>query len=409
MLMTMPISMQAAEVTDPLNISVTADSDIPQEELPASVADDALPVPDSTLPGPDGALPMPDDALPGPDDALPGLDNASTEPAKIEFNKNSLTATNTPYWPEGSTVSVWERTYEQIYLKWTPAEKEDGGNVVDYTVLIYKDNVLIRTAEHLSGPEYLALLILEDSVLFPDTNYRFDIVANDIDSGEASEILSQTISTLSADGFAPPYWPTGSRLNITDKTHNTVSLSWSQADGNQDPESPVSGYRIYQGDTQVGTVTGSSNTSYTVTGLSPDTTYTFKVQAVNEKDKETIDGPSVTVTTNPQTAPGTTELRLTARKNINGSLYTGDTVGLELLAAESGLTPKVTVAYEEWNIGRYDVEAISMDISLTASPLGSKFYKADFELTEGISKLTSLHAEVKGKTITTELNLAEAV
>ncbi|NLB18106.1 MAG: hypothetical protein GX825_05095, partial [Syntrophomonadaceae bacterium] len=130
---------------------------------------------------------------------------------------------------------------------------------------------------------------------------------------------------------------------------------------------------------------------------------------MNEKDKETIDGPIVTVTTNPQTAPGTTELRLNApRKNINGSLYMGDTVSLELMAAESGLAPTVTVAYEEWNIEPDAVNAKTKDITLAETPLDSKIYKADFVLTEGISKLTSLQAEVQGEIITTELNLAVA-
>ncbi|WP_442886008.1 S-layer homology domain-containing protein [Desulfotomaculum sp. 1211_IL3151] len=300
-------------------------------------------------------------------------------------------------------MSIRERTTDQIWLEWTPAQKEDGGLVVDYTVRIYQGSELIRTSNYISTHEHIAF------DLVPETNYRFEIEANDMESGQVSEVLSQTISTLSADGFAPPFWPAGSLLNVTDKTHHTVSLSWSQAEDGNQTGNPVTGYGVYQGDTQVGTVTGSSNTSYTVTGLSPDTEYTFKVQAVNEKTRWTTDGPSVTVTTNPQTAPGTTELRLNApRKNINGSLYMGDTVGLELIATENGLTPTVEVAYEEWNAGRDTVQAATKDVTLTETPANSKIYKADFELTEGICKIISLQAVVQSETITTEPNLAVA-
>ena len=387
LLTTMPINIQAAEVDEPLNISETADSGIPQEDWAA--------------PEPDDTWPELSDGLPGLGDTLSKPDDASTKPAKNEFNINSLTASPKPYWPEGSKVSVRERTYEQIHLEWTPAENP-GGTMVEYTVSTYKGSDLIRTSDHLSAHEHVAFDLL------PDTSYRFDIVANDME-GNVSEVLSQTISTLSVDGFAPPFWPTGSILTASNKTHNTVSLSWSQAEDGKQTGNPVTGYAVYQGATQLGTVTGSSNTSYGVTGLSPDTTYTFKVQAVNEKTKWTIDGPSVTVTTNPQLAPGATELRLNApRKNINGSLYMGDKVSLELMATESGLTPTVKVTYEEWDAGRNAVEEKTKDVTLTATPLDSKIYEADFELTEGISKIISLQAVVQSETITTELNLAVA-
>ena len=371
LMVTTPIGIQSAAAAAPQDTNGTVDSDMPQEDWAAMKLGDTLLGPDDT----------------------------STEPTRTEFNENSLTASQKPFWPEGSAVSIQERTKDYIWLRWTPAQK-DGG-MLEYTVRIYKDNELIRTSDPLSIPEYIAFVLLPDSVLLMDTNYRFDIEAKDMD-GNVSEVLSQTISTLSENGFAPPFWPTGSILTASDKTHNTVSLSWSQAqDGNQ-TENLVTGYAVYQGDTQLGTVTG---TVYTAAGLSPDTTYTFKVQAVNEEEMWTIDGPSITVTTNPQPALGITELRLNApHRNIKGSLYMGDTVHLELIASETVLTPTVKVAYEEWDAGRDAVQAKTKDVGLSETAPGSKIYKANFVLTEGISKITSLQAG----TIITELNLVVA-
>lgn len=69
----------------------------------------------------------------------------------------------------------------------------------------------------------------------------------------------------------PPAAPTG--LTVTGTTSSTVSLSWTA------PSGTVTGYYVYRGGTRVATVT--SGTSYTDTGLTASTTYTYTVSAFN--------------------------------------------------------------------------------------------------------------------------------
>ena len=68
----------------------------------------------------------------------------------------------------------------------------------------------------------------------------------------------------------PPSAPRN--LTVTSKTSGSVSLKWNASTDNVG----VAGYAIYANGSQVGTT---SSTSYTVTNLSPSTTYTFVVKA----------------------------------------------------------------------------------------------------------------------------------
>ncbi len=81
-----------------------------------------------------------------------------------------------------------------------------------------------------------------------------------------------------------PAVPTG--LTAGSPTATSVPLSWPAVAG-------ATSYRIYRGGTAVGTATG---TSYTATGLAPDTAYSFQVSAVNSAG-ESARSTAVTATT----------------------------------------------------------------------------------------------------------------
>ncbi len=95
-------------------------------------------------------------------------------------------------------------------------------------------------------------------------------LANDISHGsdlDTPSIVCQTFGTCQA---VKPSTPTG--LTVTGTTPTTASLSWSASSN-----SPT-GYQILRNGTQVGSSTG---TSWTDTGLSPGTTYSYTVEAYN--------------------------------------------------------------------------------------------------------------------------------
>lgn len=81
-------------------------------------------------------------------------------------------------------------------------------------------------------------------------------------------------------------------LTYSNVTSTTATLSWSAATDNVG----VTGYRIYRGTTQIGSVSGSV-LSYTATGLSPATAYTFQVKAVDAAGNLSAGSNTVSLTT----------------------------------------------------------------------------------------------------------------
>lgn len=99
-------------------------------------------------------------------------------------------------------------------------------------------------------------------------------------------------------------WPEGSKLEATGITRTGVTLSWPAAMDNLG----VTGYRIYNGiDAEPLLVTGIEPVEseagavyrYEISGLLPNTQYTFKVEARDAAGSWSKDGPSVIVTTLP--------------------------------------------------------------------------------------------------------------
>jgi hypothetical protein len=95
----------------------------------------------------------------------------------------------------------------------------------------------------------------------------------------------------------PPTWPIGTTLSGTPAGPTSVDLTWSAA---EDP-SDVDGYRVYRGAVLLTTLSGATLT-YTATGLSPQMTYTFRVEAKDTLGRWSTTGPTTDVTT-PDSGP----------------------------------------------------------------------------------------------------------
>ncbi|WP_299336671.1 M4 family metallopeptidase [uncultured Psychroserpens sp.] len=123
--------------------------------------------------------------------------------------------------------------------------------------------------------------------LEPNTNNEFKVVAFD-----AAGNLSQYSNTVNVffDTLAPTS-PTN--LTSSNTTQNTTELSWTASTDNYG----VTGYKIYQnyeGNTTEIPVTG---TSYTVTGLTENSNYSFYVKAIDAAGNESNPSNTVNVTT----------------------------------------------------------------------------------------------------------------
>ncbi|MCY7822553.1 pectinesterase family protein [Bacillus spizizenii] len=84
-----------------------------------------------------------------------------------------------------------------------------------------------------------------------------------------------------------PLWNKG-KLKISNVTDTGLTLTWSGA------SDKVSGYKVYQDETELATVTESS---YQVSGLAAGTKYTFRVEALDAAGNESTSGPSKSVKT----------------------------------------------------------------------------------------------------------------
>ena len=87
-------------------------------------------------------------------------------------------------------------------------------------------------------------------------------------------------------------WPSNSSLTASNILPTTLTLTWTV------PDTGVTGYKIYQDESLIATL-DTSTTTYTVTGLTENTSYDFTVEAANIYDNWSVDGPSETVTTAP--------------------------------------------------------------------------------------------------------------
>ncbi|MEU4393309.1 proprotein convertase P-domain-containing protein [Kribbella sp. NPDC023855] len=95
--------------------------------------------------------------------------------------------------------------------------------------------------------------------------------------------------TPSDDTEAPT---TPGNLRATGTTSSSVSLAWDAATDNVG----VTGYDVYNGGTLAATVAG---TTATVSGLTPDTSYSFTIQAKDAAGNKSAASPAVTARTQP--------------------------------------------------------------------------------------------------------------
>lgn len=135
--------------------------------------------------------------------------------------------------------------------------------------------------------------------LSPSTAYTFQVKAVDAagNVSAGSNTVSLTTGVAAPDTQAPS--APGNLHVMGTPTSSSVALMWNASTDNVG----VTGYKVYRGATLVTTVSGST-TSYTVTGLSASTSYSFTVRAVDAAGNESAASNSISATT---AAPSTVQ------------------------------------------------------------------------------------------------------
>ncbi|UAB82520.1 S8 family serine peptidase [Marixanthomonas sp. SCSIO 43207] len=202
--------------------------------------------------------------------------NLSTDLAK----NSSATITVTPVW----TGTV----YSEGYSVWIDYNQD--GDFNDSGEQVWSRAA--STTTPVSGS-----FTVPSSALSGNTRMRVSMKYNGIPTacetftyGEVED-YTVTISGSGADTQAPSAPTSLASSNIT---QTSVALSWNASTDNVG----VTGYEVFQGNTSLGTVTG---TSTNITGLSPATTYSFKVRAFDAASNNSSYSNTVNVTTQSNT------------------------------------------------------------------------------------------------------------
>lgn len=164
-------------------------------------------------------------------------------------------------------------------------------------------NVIVHQGQNALNPlyvgTYLGVYYKDDSMSawepfdsnlpnVPVTDLEINYVDNNITAATYGRGIWRSSITLDVADTIVPSTPTS--LTASGTTQTTTNLSWTASTDNVG----VTGYDVYRGTTLLGTVTG---TTYTVTGLTTATAYTFSVKAKDAAGNISASSNVVNVTT----------------------------------------------------------------------------------------------------------------
>ena len=212
----------------------------------------------------------------------------------------------------------------------------------------------------------------------PDTSAPYSVSWNTTTVGNGSHTLtavatdilgarwnSAPVTVAVSNGpppdTTPPSVPTGLRASAVSSSQ--INLSWTASSDNVG----VSGYRVYRGGTQIATT---SATSFTNTGLSPSTTYTYAVAAFDAAGNLSAQSSPASATT--PAAPDTTPPTVSITSPSNGQTVSA-TVTVTANASDNvGVAGVQFVLDNGTNIGAEDTSApYSVSWNTTGAANGS--------------------------------------
>ena len=194
--------------------------------------------------------------------------------------------TTPPSVPTSLTASA--QSTSQIALSWSAST--DNVGVAGYNV--YRNGTQIGSTAGLS---------YTDSGLTASTTYSYSLAA--YDAANNTSALSGTVSatTMAPPDTTAPSVPAG--LKASAASQSSVTISWNASTDNVG----VAGYKVYRNGTQVGSTAG---LSYTDSGLSASTAYSYSVAAFDAANNTSAVCAAVSILT--QTAAAQTSASQTS-------------------------------------------------------------------------------------------------
>lgn len=199
--------------------------------------------------------------------------------------------------PSVPTLTATANSSNKIDLSWTVSTDTGGSGLAGYKV--YRTGVQIATTTATS---------YQNTGLLAGTQYCYTVLAYD-NAGNASAQSSSQCATTT--GAAPDTTaPTVPTLTATAVSSSQINLSWTTS--TDSGGSGLAGYRLYRGGTLIAITTG---TSYSNTGLAPNTQYCYAVAAYDRSANASANSATQCATTTgvpDTTAPTVPTLTATA-------------------------------------------------------------------------------------------------
>ena len=214
---------------------------------------------------------------------------------------------NPPSWPVDAAISLLASTETSAQISWTPASDDVG--IAGYDVLVAGQSVAT------TGPDRR---LVDLSGLAAASTVEVTIVALD-SAGQRTE--GPTLQIAVPD-YAAPQWPNAPMLTTANLTTTGIELTWSTV-----PPAPEHGqFAIFQDDVRIALV-DLNTLQYDVTGLMPNTAYTFRVEIVGPTGQVSVGGPSVDTTTldlNPPSWPVDASIQVDAVTETSATISWSD-------------------------------------------------------------------------------------
>ena len=201
------------------------------------------------------------------------VSDTSTDLGTHTFNAGSTSDTEAPSTPTGLVAS--NIAFDTANLSWTASTDNIG--VTGYNV--YQDGLLLTSTTTTS---------YSVTDLSPETTYAFYIEATDAAGNVSGASNTVNVTTTAVPDTEAPSTPTG--LVASNITFDTANLSWTASTDNIG----VTGYNVYQDGLLL---TSTTTTSYSVTDLSPETTYAFYIEATDAAGNVSAASNTINITT----------------------------------------------------------------------------------------------------------------
>ncbi len=206
-----------------------------------------------------------------------------------------------------ANLAVTGTTSATVSLSWSAST--DNVGVTGYDV--YRGSAKVGT---------VTTTTYTDSGLAASTSYTYTVKAHDAAGNVSAASNSVTGTTTAASDTTPPSAP--ANLHSTSVAASSVGLAWTASTDNVG----VTGYDVYRGSAKVATVPG---TTYTDTGLTASTTYTYTVKAHDAAGNISAASNALSVTTS---SGGDTQAP-TAPSSLHVTAFTSSSVSLAWTAS----------------------------------------------------------------------------